>query len=277
MKLLVCAGLAVGSGLAALQSGMKLHDAVVVGLLLTALCAMFLFRLFSVAQADPVLTARPAKAHPTQPPANTASAMPPPVTPQTDGTSPSTSASRQPIIEYVSASAIRNHPGMATSAAPASPPPRQPPTPRSSFHSPVTPPPAPVPAAPPNSAAAQLPSGSEGARGRFNDAEWNEKSFLKLMGYQVGVSGISAWRRQDILRRAYERPLPAGMPAAMRAECGVPGSSVRLQRIVRHLKFCIAMARPRAANLAKALSDWQEDIAWLQATFGALHRDVDFR
>jgi hypothetical protein len=97
------------------------------------------------------------------------------------------------------------------------------------------------------------------------------------MGYQVGVSGIPAWRRQDILRRAYERPLPADMPAAMRVECGAPGSSARLHRIVRHLRFCIAMARPRAANLSKALSDWQADIAWLQEKFGAFHPDVDFR
>ncbi|HWL69448.1 MAG TPA: hypothetical protein VNS22_13835 [Geminicoccus sp.] len=257
---------------------MKSHDAVAVGLLLAALCAMLLFGLFSVAQADPVLTATSARAQPTQPSAGATSPTPPPVTPRTYGASPATETSRLPMIEYVSASAIQNHPGMATASAPAWTPPRQPPSPpRSAFDPPMTPPQAAPPAAASNGAAAQPPFGSEGVRGRFTDADWNEKSFLKLMGYQVGVSGISAWRRQDILRRAYERPLPADMPAAMRAECGAPGSSVRLQRIVRHLRFCIAMARPRAANLTKALSEWQADIAWLQATFGALHRDVDFR
>ncbi|HWX49176.1 MAG TPA: hypothetical protein VNZ61_14055 [Roseomonas sp.] len=269
MKLLICVGMAVASGAAALQSGMTSQDAVVVGLLLAAICAMFLFRPSSVARARPVPAARPTRVQPTPPSASTASATPPPATPWTDGTSPLTAASRLPVIEYVSASAIQNHPGIATASEPAWAPLRQPP---------ATPPHAPPPAAAPNGAPPPPPFGSEGARGRFTEAEWNEKSFLKLTGYQVGTFGISAWRRQDILRRAYERPLPADMPATLRAECGAPGSSMRLQRIVRHLRFCsIALARPRAANMTKALSDWQADIAWLQATFGAFHRDVDFR
>jgi hypothetical protein len=119
-------------------------------------------------------------------------------------------------------------------------------------------------------------SGWAEGHGRFNVEDWRAESFLKRLGYAVGEGGLSATRRAEILMRAFELPLPADLPAEYKRECGASGSSERLQRIANHLHACIALAKPRRANMQKAIGDWSSDLRWLKAQLGPRHPRVSF-
>lgn len=110
----------------------------------------------------------------------------------------------------------------------------------------------------------------------LNIDDWRPESFLKRLGYSVGVNGPTPMRRRDALMRAYERPLPDDMPSDYRQECGDPASSKRLQRIVDHLRGRISLAEQRQADMSQALSDWKSDLRWLKQELGKHHRRVDF-
>lgn len=101
----------------------------------------------------------------------------------------------------------------------------------------------------------------------FDPEDWREESFLKRMGYRAGASGLPPSERREILRRAFELPLPPDMPPDYARECGQHNSTVRLQRIVHHIRGRISMAERRQANMSHAIHDWESDIRWMAAQY----------
>jgi hypothetical protein len=250
---------------------MKQQDAGAVGLFI-GFCALFLLGVFSTAPAKIGVPQRSAPLPETPPP-------PPQTAPHNLSDSHSfTTLHRQLVLDYVGPGAVKNHPGLARSASMASQP-KPPPhaaSPRAAAPpypcSHTRPAAAPVYAEP----ASSVPRRPNEQSGSFDPADWDEQSFLRRMGYYVGASGPLAWQRQDILRRAYDRLLPADMPATIRAAYGAPQSATRLQRIVSHLQGRISLAERRTANLSQALNHWRADIDWLRETYGPLHKGVNF-
>jgi hypothetical protein len=273
-KLMISSGVGVVGGIAAVQAGLNQQDARAIGFLLGGLCALFLFVFFAAA---PARTGAAASAP--QRPAPRPETPPPHRVPHDLSDSHAfTALHRQLVVDYIGPSAVRNHPGLAGAASEASPP--QPPPHAASARpaAPSAPSSRPRPAAAP---AHPQPSSSGPRRpydqsGSFDPADWDEQSFLRRMGYHVGASGPLAWQRQDILRRAYERLLPADMPAAVRAAYGAPQSAARLQRIVSHLHGRISLAERRIANMSQALNHWRADTDWLRETYGSRHKSVNF-
>ncbi|MBI3269068.1 MAG: hypothetical protein HYZ53_08595 [Planctomycetes bacterium] len=111
----------------------------------------------------------------------------------------------------------------------------------------------------------------------------SEEGFLSSRGYHAGKDAPTASERQATLRAAYETASPSDQfnPSYV-ADWGQPGSLRRVEKIARSIA---AFSRNRKASLRRqgmtqadtaqdeAVSDWEEDLAWLQSEFF----DGDFR
>jgi hypothetical protein len=93
-----------------------------------------------------------------------------------------------------------------------------------------------------------------------------EQSPLSVLGYRVGVSGLDEESRRQILRAAFDGPLPFVESAVYMEAWGATNTAKRLKRIADHLASTIDTHRNRA-NHQTAVSDWQADLVWLKETF----------
>ena len=104
--------------------------------------------------------------------------------------------------------------------------------------------------------------------GKLPAPDWPKVSPLKLMGYTVGRSGESVFRREDILRRAFLGPIPNTFDSEYMAEWGQPRTTERLLKMANGIAtFCRNQKREDEVKMAQAIRDWEHDLAWLKRTF----------
>ncbi len=99
-----------------------------------------------------------------------------------------------------------------------------------------------------------------------SDLNQVEQSPLSVMGYRVGVNGVEENSRKEILRSAFQGPLPFVESSGYMESWGKPATAGRLKRIAQHLANLIEAHRNRA-NHGVAVSDWKSDLGWLKDTF----------
>lgn len=93
-----------------------------------------------------------------------------------------------------------------------------------------------------------------------------EVSPIAIMGYRVGKSGLPRAERRRILEQAFREDLPVVGDESYMSPWDRPGTPGRLWRIASHLaSLCIGAASKPA--LHDAVADWEDDLAWLHATF----------
>jgi hypothetical protein len=93
-----------------------------------------------------------------------------------------------------------------------------------------------------------------------------EKSPVKLMGYTVGMNGLSEKRRRKILENAYLGEIPWVDPPSYMHEWGRARTRRRLWRMAHHLVWLIRKASGKD-NMDEAISDWKSDLDWLYYRF----------
>jgi hypothetical protein len=108
----------------------------------------------------------------------------------------------------------------------------------------------------------------ESAGGTFG-VDSPEQGVLSRLGYRVGGHGEAVGVRRAILRRVFERSLSAnlGVPAYL-AQWGEPLSAARLSKMAETIAaFCRNARRRNESELRQAITEWEEDLKWLRATY----------
>jgi hypothetical protein len=96
-----------------------------------------------------------------------------------------------------------------------------------------------------------------------------EIGLLRAFGYSVGAKSPRDAIRRSRLMRAINSPLPEQLPGKYRAECGPPGSSLRLSKVKRVLQSLIRNAeRKTKVDMTESLRQWRSDLLWLGQQFG---------
>jgi len=99
------------------------------------------------------------------------------------------------------------------------------------------------------------------------DLEAQDESPLKRIGYTVGkTKGLSERRRDSILKRAFEEPLPHVNGDQYMKEWGRPKTRRRLWRMSNHIAY---LARRAAKNpsMSYAVADWKRDLDMMEGKF----------
>ncbi len=97
---------------------------------------------------------------------------------------------------------------------------------------------------------------------------WLKVGYLAYLGYHVGESGLSKEKRRLILRKAFDKPFPENIfPPHYQSQWGAEMSSQRLQKIASSLASFARLAKQRnKSHETPSISDWLEDLEWLQCT-----------
>lgn len=96
---------------------------------------------------------------------------------------------------------------------------------------------------------------------------WPRTGMLQYLGYRVGVNGLDSDQRRKILGEAFTSPLPnVESPQYMKEWCS-PRSAGRLLKLANTLASFARNAKRRAAEMSAAISDWEQDLAWLKDEF----------
>ncbi len=91
---------------------------------------------------------------------------------------------------------------------------------------------------------------------------------LKFLGYTTGINGQNQWNRMKSLRYAYEGKLPRVQSDDYIAEFGDPQSAERLMKMANSLAtFAKNAAKKKGQANEQAISQWQDDLAWLKETY----------
>jgi hypothetical protein len=94
-----------------------------------------------------------------------------------------------------------------------------------------------------------------------------DKSPLAELGYKVGITrGEHVSYRRVILKSAYHNELPEVEDEDYMEEWGRPRHSKRLWRMAHHIAWLIR-SRQSNPSMSYAVSDWQEDLDWLEQEF----------
>jgi hypothetical protein len=93
-----------------------------------------------------------------------------------------------------------------------------------------------------------------------------EKSPLNVMGYRVGMSGLTEKSRRKILADAYLGAIPWVESDAYMKQWGRAQTRMRLRRMVEHIAMLIRKASGKY-NMDEAINDWESDLNWLYYEF----------
>jgi hypothetical protein len=98
---------------------------------------------------------------------------------------------------------------------------------------------------------------------------WPKVGMLKYLGYAVGEKGASTSSRRSILARLFAmQTLPKVDSEAYVAEWSAPNSGMRLRKMAHSIaSFCKSANRRGDSSMDTAVADWEEDLAWLKATY----------
>ena len=103
------------------------------------------------------------------------------------------------------------------------------------------------------------------ASGQIGVVNWRAEGVLRILGYRVGVSGVSAPARHDILDLAFKGRLPAMQDQQYGQELGAPDSSTRLQKLANIIAGLARNAKRKELRaLDRAIRDWERDLEYLR-------------
>jgi len=97
---------------------------------------------------------------------------------------------------------------------------------------------------------------------------------LQASGYCVGWSGLGAADRRRALRTVIEEVLPPGFQASYADQWGPPLTPKRLLKTADTLAALSRNAQRRNANMERAISHWEGDLAWLRLEYPELAQAV---
>ena len=96
----------------------------------------------------------------------------------------------------------------------------------------------------------------------------NPQGVLGYLGYQVGRAGRLPESRKEILDWVYKNPLPFVNSAAYMGEWGQPISGPRLRKTAESIAaFCRNAKRNDPSRRGVAITDWEDDLAYLKRTY----------
>jgi hypothetical protein len=99
------------------------------------------------------------------------------------------------------------------------------------------------------------------------DQFWYSDGLLSFMGYRVGQNGVPASHRRDILDYVYHEAIPRVNSTEYMNSWSVPKSSGRLRKMAESIAaFTRNAKRNLFADMSSAVSDWEEDLAYLKRT-----------
>jgi hypothetical protein len=109
------------------------------------------------------------------------------------------------------------------------------------------------------------PGGNRNAKHLFD----NERSALKICGYRVGArDGMPPVERRRFLDCFFTYRLPQIVQHVFGDEYGDPRSEARLKKMANVIAFnCRNFKRNNAKRFHKAISDWEEDLAYLKQKY----------
>lgn len=104
--------------------------------------------------------------------------------------------------------------------------------------------------------------------GAYSAIEHTE-GILGYLGYHVGKTGeASATRRQFLLDRIFEGPLPPINGPEYMNECGQAGTPRRLRKMAESIASAVKAAKRRShADYSVAIKHWEQDLAYLYQTY----------
>lgn len=104
----------------------------------------------------------------------------------------------------------------------------------------------------------------------FRYGTWPSSGVLSKMGYHVGMTGLPAEERREILRKVVNVSLVGTTPRSQAyvRDWGGPRSEMRISKIASSLGAFASLARGRRDNTTPAVTDWEQDLRWLRRTFG---------
>ena len=95
-----------------------------------------------------------------------------------------------------------------------------------------------------------------------------EEGLLKLYGYKVGVNSLPKNQRRQILDDVFLHSLPSIDNVSYLNEWGQPGTAKRLKKLAESIAAFTRNAKRRNAGVfAKAIQDWEADLAYLKCTY----------
>jgi hypothetical protein len=91
---------------------------------------------------------------------------------------------------------------------------------------------------------------------------------LGHLGYRVGLVGLVPESRREILDWVYRNPLPLVNSAEYMREWGQRVSGPRLRKMAESIAaFCRNAKRDDPTRLAVAITNWEDDLAYLKRTY----------
>lgn len=94
------------------------------------------------------------------------------------------------------------------------------------------------------------------------------KGLLGFVGYRVGASGVSVYKRHALLDHIYTSALPRINSAEYMAEWGSPHTATRLKKMAESLaSFARGAKRNDVQRYAVAISEWESDLAYLKRNY----------
>lgn len=111
-----------------------------------------------------------------------------------------------------------------------------------------------------------IPAVSPGAGGNLFDAAVKEGP-LGRSGYQVGKTGETVTRRQQVLEEVFTASrgeLPGTYPLGYLDEWGKPESGARLEKMAKSIATFCRNHKKRSDASVQAINDWETDLEWLK-------------
>ena len=104
----------------------------------------------------------------------------------------------------------------------------------------------------------------------FDTGNWQTTGVLGALGYHVGKNGVDKRTRRAILIEAVQVELVAASRefADYVHSWGAPRSRQRKIKIRDSIRAFAQIRRSARADYSAALADWDDDLAWLKATYG---------
>ena len=102
---------------------------------------------------------------------------------------------------------------------------------------------------------------------------FDEISPLKIMGYTVGVNGLNAYEREQVLNLAlfgnFQRYMPEQINYDLR--WGIPGSRTRFKLVHDHIRR-VKNLRNNRRNMSQAVRDWSNDLNFIRTQQNQIYR-----
>lgn len=114
----------------------------------------------------------------------------------------------------------------------------------------------------------------------FSSDDWAKQSPLAILGYRVGLGGLSDLHRQQFLYDFVARAvLPKTLPEDYLRHWGSPGTRERLMRTAAHIAFqkTLRESQREVSKFSRAIECWSLDLRFLERAFPGKLSQADWR